>query len=326
MNFGSLFQEYCFVASNEHAAEVIGTNGFKIKGIALKTKTQIKCPSPNEAPIFCIVGSKRNVENAKRMINMWANNFDEMKNKKRNIVLHPGDVIETARFSRLDVACIIGKKGKQIQKIASFTQVKIISPDINKEPIFIISGGETNINRALFWMKLTAFCASGSIYFDENEIKIFEKLVKGLDSEMMKITQKFISEKIFRARIRNNLLLKNLGKTKNVYEDQCNYASYDPYSCCYCKQKKFRVAKALCGHILSCDHCIVDLYQNIYLRCYFCKFICKLYYNFEKTSISFLESSLKFYIKRTMAKVELIRKCQISLNCPTKLLMKCELS
>lgn len=105
-----------YVASNEHAAEVIGSNGWKIKLIAMKTSTYIKCPSPKDIPIFCISGAKRDVRRAKLMIESWANNFDQMKSKKRNISMHPGDLVETAEFSRLSVACIIGKKEDKYER------------------------------------------------------------------------------------------------------------------------------------------------------------------------------------------------------------------
>lgn len=62
-----------FVASNEHAAEVIGRKGWKIKKIAAATNTRIKCPTPNDPPVFYIFGPKTEILRAKRMITIVSN-------------------------------------------------------------------------------------------------------------------------------------------------------------------------------------------------------------------------------------------------------------
>lgn len=262
----SFAKEYFFVASNEHAAEVIGSNGWKIKAIAKSTQTQIKCPSPTDTPIFCISGTKHNVIAAKKMIQFWAENFDAMKLKKRSIELEPGDRIETIMFNSVDVSCIIGKKGAQIRKISNIANVKIISPDVNKEPIFILSGKENNLKCAKFWIKLTTFCSTGAIYFDHEDMLILENL-------------RNCSNEMWTQQARDIISSKRLIEKFHLLSSDWNYPQMErvgacgsePYNCCYCRMSKPRVAKGLCGHVISCDLCIVDLYRDIYLRCHFCK-------------------------------------------------------
>lgn len=258
-------QEYFFVASNEHAAEVIGSNGWKVKVIATKTGTQIKCPSPKEPPIFEVSGNKANVELAKKMIQSWANHFDQMKSKKRTIKLETGDIIETVMFTSLDVACIIGRKGKQVKKIAALAEVKIISPDVNKEPIFIVSGKQEKVKLAIFWMKLTTFSSTGNNYFNPNEISNINQIMQNRRSFETKITGKVINLRRFHESFQSLLVHRNNFQEKTVTKRICSY------NCCYCTQKKFRVARAFCGHVISCDVCIVELFQDIHLKCYFCK-------------------------------------------------------
>lgn len=256
-------KKFYFVASNEHAAEVIGCNGWKIKTIAIRTKTMIKCPSPTEPPIFCIVGKSNNVEKAKKMIQSWADHFDEMKTKKRDIQLEAGDILETTIFTRVGVACIIGKKGNQVKKIAVYADVKIISPDINKEPIFIISGKKPNVELAIFWMKLTAFCTSSGNYFSSEDVLRIHQLLNQPNNRLQKYAEKIVDWRRF-----NEKFYALLSQSNHFEEKSLNKNSYN---CCYCKQEKFRVAKGLCGHVLSCDSCIVELFRDIYLRCHFCK-------------------------------------------------------
>jgi polyribonucleotide nucleotidyltransferase len=265
MNSRLFVKASCFVASNEHAAEVIGANGWKIKAIAIKTKTQIKCPSPYDTPIFNITGCQRDVERAKKFIQLWANHFDNMKNKKRNILMEPGDTIDTLLLKSFDVACVIGRKGKQIRKIADLARVKIISPDINKEPIFIISGKALSVELAIFWMKLTTFCSSGISFFNEKELRIVENVLKNcVEFNFYRTTKKIVNLNRLKERFKFFACAEsNCKEIRN--EVKCN-----PFYCCFCKKLKLRVAKGLCDHILSCDLCIVDLFRNIYLRCHFC--------------------------------------------------------
>lgn len=262
-------KDFFFVASNEHAAEVIGCNGWKVKTIAMRTGTQIKCPSPEEMPIFMIAGNKPNVEVAKKMIQSWANNFDHMKSKKRTIKLEAGDIVETAMFTSLDVACIIGKKGKQVKKIATLVDVRIISPDVNKEPIFIVSGKQKNVELAIFWMKLTTFASTGAYYFNSNEISKINQISRDLDNNQksyeLKATEKVINMRRFRESFNAILGNQNFIHAKTPRKTLCSY------NCCYCKKEKFRVARAFCGHVISCDSCIVELFLNIHLECYHCK-------------------------------------------------------
>lgn len=256
-----------FVASNEHAAEVIGRKGWKIKQIASETGTQIKCPTPHTPPVFYIFGNKMNSLKAKRMITAWANNFDLMKTKKRSIRWTPGDIVDTVLLNSKDVSTVIGRKGRQVKRIAEIASVAIVSPDINKEPIFILSGKKTNVETAIFWIKLTAFCVNETNYFSHQNILLIRQLLENSDQDVR-------SELT-----RNTGKIVNLKKLKESFHlltaatlPEASTSRTASYYCWRCKQTKFRVAKGpLCGHQLCCDLCIVELFKDFYLQCQFCK-------------------------------------------------------
>jgi hypothetical protein len=260
------FQEKIFVASNEHAAEVIGKHGLKIKRIAKDTQTFIKCPSPQNPPIFEIYAHKRfQIMRAKKQIQKFAEHFDKMKNKKRQIGLEADEKIETAWFLKIDVACIIGKQGRQIKKIMFYSQVKVISPDTNKPPIFILCGNDLNIKVCLFWMKLTAFTSSGNNNFTLQEISIISDYLQeknGLNFYTQHIKE-IVNVRILRERF-NFVMMSNYAA---VNEEEF---SANSYHCWSCKGNSCKVAKSLCGHIIACDKCIAHLFVDIYLKCYYC--------------------------------------------------------
>lgn len=259
------------MASNEHAAEVIGKRGMKIKRIAKDTQTFIKCPSPHNPPIFEINAQKRyQILRAKRQIQKHADHFDKMKNKKRQIFLNPGEKIETAWFEKIDVACIIGKQGKQIKKIMIYSQVKVISPDTNKKPIFIMCGKEKNIKICIFWMKLSAFTSSGNNYFTMQEISIISDYLNEKEITPNPYTQDIkdiVNLKVLKDRF-DFIMMSNFSVAENFPENVCLY------HCWKCKRNSEKVARSLCTHIICCDRCIAELYVNIYLKCAYCH--CKI--------------------------------------------------
>lgn len=73
------------------------------------------------------------------------------------------------------------------------TKAKIISPDINKEPIFIISGLEGNIRTAVFLMKLAAFGANGSNYFTKQEFKWVESIFYDSESYLSRCSRAIVN-------------------------------------------------------------------------------------------------------------------------------------
>lgn len=246
---------------------MIGKRGLKIKRIAKDTQTFIKCPSPYTPPIFEIYAQKRfQLLRAKKQIQKFANHFDKMRNKKRHIGLKPDEKIETAFFQKLDVACIIGKQGRQIKKIMFYSQVKVISPDTNKNPIFILCGKDRNIKVCIFWMKLTAFTSSGNNYFTLQEISIISDYLQeksGLNHFYTQHLKEIVNIKILRDRF-NFIMMSNYAAVKEE-EIPTNF-----YHCWNCKKISGKVAKSLCGHIIACDKCIAELYVDIYLKCYYC--------------------------------------------------------
>lgn len=258
------YMEKLFVPSNEHAAEIIGSKGQKIKRIALETQTYIQCPSPNDLPIFEIYGNiKSCVLFAKKSIRKCADHFDAMKSKKRQIILNPGDRIETVYFNKIDVPCIIGRKGKQIKKIMSHSQTKVISPDTNKSPIFIVFGKD--VETCIFWMKLSVFCASKRSYFSPKEIQhVFDLLHRNVPHDWMMKTQIIVNFNI----LRENLIFLKIEEKVNVILQEKGSNSF--YYCWNCKVNTFKIARAQCGHTISCDKCIASLYSNIYLKCFYC--------------------------------------------------------
>lgn len=261
----NIVKESCFVASNEHAAEVIGRNGWKIKSIACISGTSIRCPTPKEAPIFYITGYRSDVERAKKMIKMWADNFDRMKDKKRAIKCGPGDLVETVMLSRADISPVIGRQGKQVKKIATLANVTIISPDINKEPIFIISGKKPDLDLAIFWIKLTAFSATRANYFEMRQKSLLARTFLELEGSIDKILINRTSSIINLKKVNLTHLSQILKSIKVSHESIA-----EPYQCHICLSTKLRMAKAICGHIICCDFCIVKLFQDIYLRCRTC--------------------------------------------------------
>jgi predicted RNA-binding protein YlqC (UPF0109 family) len=261
---------FVIVASNEHAAEVIGNNGYKIKKIATLTKTFIHCPRPTDFPIFEIKGYIwKSVFQAKKMIQEHADHFDDMKMKKRSIKDNDNDKVRTLLINKSDVAVIIGRKGKQIKKIMCLSHTKIISPDTNKAPIFIISGCEYNIKMCIFWMKLTVFCANRRSYFNSDELRmLIDYLNVSDDKNQMIAKTKFIV---------NAKRLKNIFRhfdTKKMMEvimrNDVRSATNFLYHCWNCKRKTSHVARGLCKHLISCDDCIAILNKNWYLRCHQC--------------------------------------------------------
>lgn len=256
------------MASNEHAAEVIGKRGLKIKKIARDTSTYIKCPSPQSAPIFEIHAHRRyQILRAKNQIKIHADHFDKMKNKKRQLRLRADEKIETIWFQKIDVACIIGKHGGQVKKIMFYSQVKVISPDTNKDPIFIVCGKERNIKVCLFWMKLTALTSSGNNYFLSQEISILNDYLQAKSDSNNFYTQhikEIVNVKILTERF-NFLMMSNYN---GLEEEKSSTTSV--YNCWKCKKNSSKVAKSLCGHVISCDKCIAALYVDIYLKCSYC--------------------------------------------------------
>lgn len=254
------FQEKVFVASNEHAAEVIGKHGRKIKRIARDTKTFIKCPCPTHPPIFEIYGHKKySITRAKRDIQRFANHFDKMKSKKRQILLDVDEMIETIWFEKQDVACIIGKQGRQIKKIMFQSQAKVISPDTNKNSIFIVIGRQESVEICILWMKLTALCSSGNNYLNFKEISMVEDLLQDFDLRIREIINiRVLKERFNLIRFNSTLQLVN----------NDNIPPQTFYRCWNCKVNSHKIARCVCcGYVISCDKCIAILYVDIYLKC-----------------------------------------------------------
>lgn len=263
------FIENIFIASNEHAAEIIGLGGFKIKKIAKATNTFIQCPSPDDFPIFEVHGNRRiDVLFAKKWIQKYANHFDEMRNKKRQIQVDvdAGEIIDTIQFRKADVPYCIGRRGLKIKKIMNLSQVKVISPDTNKSSIFILAGMKQNIKMCTFWMKLTIFCANGNNYFSMDEIALICDCINGnlnngifLQSIQSIVSPYILLEKLKFIQVQNN------------FSQQLNMTYFQKFWYCWkCKKNCVRIAFPLCGHKISCDVCIISLYADIYLRCFCC--------------------------------------------------------
>lgn len=260
------FEEKVFVASNEHAAEVIGKHGRKIKRIAKDTQTFIKCPCPTHPPIFEIYGHRKHlITRAKRDIQRFADHFDKMKNKKRQIRLDAGEKIETIWFEKADVACVIGKRGRQIKKIMFQSQAKVISPDTNKNSIFIIIGLNESVKVCILWMKLTALCSSGNNYLNLKEISIISNFLLEKSSELDFYTEhirEIINVRILKERF-------NLIRFKStVHYVNNDFPPQSLYRCWNCKLNSRKIARCVCcGHVISCDKCIAILYVDVYLKC-----------------------------------------------------------
>lgn len=272
-----------FVPSNEHAAEIIGFKGYKVKRLSKETHTYIQCPSPNEPPIFRIFGdNKVSVEVARTKIRESATHFDLMRSKKRQIDLQPGDKLETAYFRKYDIPCIIGRKGKQIKKIMMATNVTIISPDTNKEPIFIVSGKERNVEACVIAMKIIAFSASGINYFSRNELNLIHDFFNNNLTEVsfMSCILDIINVRSFEQKFLSI-------NQRRIFRKMPENVSF--YKCWNCKNERIKIARTLCHHIISCDSCIAHLYADIYLKCKMCgkkieNFLIEYYHEYSITS------------------------------------------
>lgn len=251
-----------FVPSNEHAAEIIGFKGFKIKRISKETHTYIQCPSPNDLPIFRIFGdSKLSIKIARGKIREYAAHFDKMRNKKRQIKLRSGERLQTICFKKSEISCIIGRKGRQIKSIMTATNVSVISPDRNKEPIFIVVGKERNVEACILIMKIIAFCISGTNYFDHRELNLIHDFLNCnlADLYLSQSIYNIVNVKIFEEKFH-----------KSNFTPRCFEENFTFYNCWKCRNKRIKVARALCNHIISCDVCIAHLYADIYLKCKVC--------------------------------------------------------
>jgi polyribonucleotide nucleotidyltransferase len=259
------FHEKIFVPSNEHAAEVIGKGGHKIKKIAKCSRVIINCPNPEDHPIFEIMGdTKESVSHARKLIQHHANHFDKMRNKKRKIELKGDEVVRTVVFTKNDVPCIIGRHGRQIKMIVHHSQVKVISPDTNKEPIFILHGKEKDIEKCIFLMKIILLCLCGSIYITQGEYLIINEFLESPSSVVNDFFEDiliFVNFNSLRSRLRNL-------KFNQLHRDPVLTA--DTFMCWHCKEKKGFFAKGLCGHMLCCDKCISTLFADIYFKCFRC--------------------------------------------------------
>lgn len=269
-----------FVPSNEHAAEVIGYKGFKVKKISRETHTYIKCPSPNEPPIFRIFGDdKRSLDAVKEKIRQSVAHFDELRQRKRRIELRPGEKLQTAYFKKSDVPCIIGRKGRQIKKIMAVTNVIVISPDTNKDPIFIVSGKEKNVDICVLIMKIIAFCVSGLNYFTRQEVILIYDFLNNnsVDLNLPYCIHSIINVQIFEDKFSN---LNQIGILQKSPERMTFY------KCWNCKKVSIKIARTLCHHIICCDSCIAHIYADIYLKCKTCcrkveNFIIEFYHEFH---------------------------------------------
>lgn len=273
-----------FVPSNEHAAEVIGYKGYKIKKISRETHTYIQCPSPTEFPIFKIFGdNKANVDAAKDRIFESVAHFDKMRKKKRQINLKPDEKLQTVSFRKSDVPCIIGRKGKQIKKIMAATNVVIISPDTNKEPIFIIIGREHNVDICVTVMKIIVLCISGINYFIDKDINL-----------ICDYFNNNLSDKSFSNCMQDLIDIKGFeGKFAAIHRRKLNVQTFSKtalYKCWNCKRETSKIARTLCNHIISCDQCIAKIYADIYLKCKACNtkienFLIEFYNDFIQVNV-----------------------------------------
>lgn len=160
-----------------------------------------------------------------------------------------------------------------MQKIASLGKVKIISPDLNKEPIFIVSGDSFNVSLAIFWMKLTVFCSTGFNFFSWQDKLFLNTLTTHTNNvhnnEFVSNTGLIINLQSLKFNKKCDLLLLS----DNSYKREVKKTNENmTYYCCYCKQNKLKIAKGgICGHIICCSTCIELRYSDIYLRCPLCQ-------------------------------------------------------
>ena len=179
------------VPSIEHAAEVIGPMGVKINQLRSLTNAAIIPPLPGSDPVFKIKApSIEALRTCQASIQNSSDHFDNVRLEKRNIIMQREFIMLTLRVSKTQVKIIIGSKGSKILEIEELFNVYIKSPDrstlvAQKEPIFVISGLQKNVDDCITFIKLLLYKHKQPMKMTSEEFKSIEVLLNNHPNSMI---------------------------------------------------------------------------------------------------------------------------------------------
>jgi len=139
------------VPTSDHAAEIIGKNGCKIKELRRLTNTYIKSPVRNQETEFLVTGTPENVSLVKEYILQQAQHFTDLRKQPllQSFKGISGQLVSlNVRVAKEFVGLVVGPKGKTIKKIQEDTHTHIVTPNYQKEPIFVVTGLQFDVERA----------------------------------------------------------------------------------------------------------------------------------------------------------------------------------
>ena len=257
------------VPSIEHAAEVIGLKGAKIKMLKNLTKAKILTPNPGGDPIFVIKApSEEALSTCESVILNSVANFDNIRLQKRNIIMPRESVVTTIRLFNNQIKIIIGKDGSVIKKIEELFNVFIKSPDrstaiASKEPIFVISGRQQDVNNCITFIKLVLYQSNNDVHLTIDEFLNIEPLLTNYMNSIINlesINKKLLMDALSIKNVKLKLMETKVSTTTRV-------KFYCPLCFCYTTKK----AKAFpCKHFVCCQNCIVPLYRHPDAKCTTC--------------------------------------------------------
>ncbi|CAO1343492.1 unnamed protein product [Diamesa serratosioi] len=257
------------VPSIEHAAEVIGHMGSKINTLQEKTKSLIITPNPGSAPIFIIKApTVAAMLECKSTILQSCAHFDNVRLQKRNIIMPRQSVVSTLRLFNNQIKIIIGKDGIVIQTIENLFNVFIKSPDRSttiayKEPIFVISGQQQDVNNCITFIKLLLFHCNHYVRLTLMEFQSIETLLTNHLNSIINL------QSIKRDLVLQKMSLKAMRLTVVETKSPNKYCS--KFYCPLCFSYNIKKAKAFpCEHFVCCQHCIVPLYRHPDAQCTKC--------------------------------------------------------
>ena len=254
------------VPSIEHAAEVIGLMGFKINQLRSLTNAAIIPPLPGNDPVFKIKApSIEALRTCQASIQSSSDHFDQVRLEKRNIIMQREFIMLTLRVSKTQVKIIIGYKGSNILEIEKLFNVYIKSPDrstliAKKEPIFVISGLQKNVDDCITYIKLILYMYKEPIQMTFEEFKSIEVLLNNHPNTMIDLKS-----------------MKQILKYEKFTNNFVPAPDEEKFYCLLCFTYNVKKAKVFpCGDIVCCGNCIVRLYRDPNSRCYFDDCKCKI--------------------------------------------------
>lgn len=257
------------VPSIEHAAEAIGQQGNKINMLQWQTKSLIITPNPGKDPVFIIKApSAEALQECEAAILQSCANFDEIRLQKRDIIMPRESVVTTLRMYSNQIKIIIGRDGAVIKAIEELFKVYIKSPDRStlnapKQPIFVISGQQQNVNDCITFIKLVLFKSKHHIRLTKAEYQSIESLLITHENSIIDF------ESIQNDLSKEFLKIKSLRLTVIKNENPFNHSI--KFYCPLCYNFMAKKAKAFpCGDFICCDKCIVPLYRKPNAKCTIC--------------------------------------------------------